>query len=270
MRRFLPFAALTLAMALVSARAPDALAQSTLDPKALEQLAPAPGTTTPATPPAKPKPAPRPAKPAAKPAPAKPAPAKPAAGKPAVTKPAAPPPPAPAKLPDVIVPTAPPPAPVLPPPIVVPIRPPPPAAPVPVAPDAPGSATADPTGLRVTFGPDRADLNPESEAAIVALAHAPAAAGSTYTVTAYAAGSDDPSTPRRLSLSRALSVRGALMQAGVASVRIYVKALGASSPAIADGPPDRVDIVVTAGQIPADPNPAAPPAPPAPIQKAAP
>jgi len=65
-------------------------------------------------------------------------------------------------------------------------------------------------------------------------------------------------------------VRSALMQAGVASVRIYVKALGASSPAIAEGPPDRVDIVVTPGQLPAEPNPSAPPPVPAPIQKAAP
>jgi outer membrane protein OmpA-like peptidoglycan-associated protein len=245
MRRFLPFAALSsLAMALVCADAPAVLAQTTLDPKALEQLAPPPPPAKPSTPPAKPKP-----RPAPKPSPAKTIQAKP---------------PAPAKPPDVVVPVAPPPPPVLPPPIVVPTRPPPPPTPVPVAPDAPGTTTASRTGLRVTFGPDRADLNPQAEAAIAALAAPPATAETTYTVTAYATGSDDPSAPRRLSLSRALAVRSALMQAGVASVRIYVKALGASSPAIADGPPDRVDIVVAAGQTQADPLQTAP------VQKAAP
>jgi outer membrane protein OmpA-like peptidoglycan-associated protein len=188
-----------------------------------------------------------------------------AAGKPGL------PPAIPAKLPAVIVPTAPPAAPVLPPPIVVPTRPPPPTPPAPVAPDAPGAATTSAEGLRVTFGQDRTDLNPESDAAITALAHAAPTPDATFTLTAFASGGDDPSTPRRLSLSRALAVRSALMQAGIASVRIYVKALGASSPAIAEGPPDRVDIVVGAGQLPATNAPApagAPAAAPAPTQKA--
>jgi outer membrane protein OmpA-like peptidoglycan-associated protein len=177
-----------------------------------------------------------------------------AAGKPGL------PPATPAKLPAVIVPTAPPAAPDLPPPIIVPTRPPPPPAPVPVTPGAPGAATTSAEGLRVTFGPERADLNPDSDAAITALAHAAPAPDSSFTITAYAAGGDDPSTPRRLSLSRALAVRGALMEAGIASVRIYVKALGASAPSIAEGPPDRVDIVVGLGQGPAQtPAPAAPP-----------
>ena len=50
-----------------------------------------------------------------------------------------------------------------------------------------------------------------------------------FNVVAYAAGTpDDPSTARRLSLSRALAVRSALMADGVGSARIYVRALGAA------------------------------------------
>lgn len=68
-----------------------------------------------------------------------------------------------------------------------------------------------------------------------------------FTVSAFAAGTpDDPSTPRRLSLSRALAVRGILLGEGIASARILVRSLGASTPAIAAGPPDRVDVTIPA------------------------
>jgi outer membrane protein OmpA-like peptidoglycan-associated protein len=156
---------------------------------------------------------------------------------------------------------------VLPPPIVVPTRPPPPPSPAPLSNDAPDTVETIAGGVRVTFGSDRFDLNPAGETALQALVRsARPGTDTTYTVTSYAAGSpDDPSTPRRLSLSRALSVRGVLMAAGVASVRIYVRALGASTPAIAEGPPDRVDVTVVSQPMPA----AAPPAA-APSQKAAP
>jgi hypothetical protein len=64
----------------------------------------------------------------------------------------------------------------------------------------------------------------------------------TFNVVAYAAGiADDPSVARRVSLSRGLSVRAALMADGVPSTRIYVRALGASG---GDAPPDRVDLTV--------------------------
>jgi outer membrane protein OmpA-like peptidoglycan-associated protein len=60
---------------------------------------------------------------------------------------------------------------------------------------------------------------------------------------AYAGGtSDTGNQARRLSLSRALSVRSYLMDKGVPSTRIDVRALGNK---IEDGPPDRVDVVVT-------------------------
>jgi outer membrane protein OmpA-like peptidoglycan-associated protein len=60
---------------------------------------------------------------------------------------------------------------------------------------------------------------------------------------AYAAGSGDAgSQARRLSLSRALSVRSYLIDKGVPSTRIDVRALGNKAE---DGPPDRVDVVIT-------------------------
>ena len=66
-----------------------------------------------------------------------------------------------------------------------------------------------------------------------------------FNVVAYAAGTpEDPSTARRLSLSRALAVRSALMADGVGSSRIYVRALGATG---GDAAPDRVDLAVMGG-----------------------
>jgi outer membrane protein OmpA-like peptidoglycan-associated protein len=256
-----------LALLLVLGVASPASAQTPPDPKALDQLGPAPARPpagTAATP------APPPAKAATrKPDATKPAPPKTVATRPATPTPGKTPPAktvAPAATaaakpaPPLVVPAAPPPMPILPPPIAVPTRAPPPPTPVPLADDAPGRVIAEPSGLRVTFGTDRADLSPASAGAIEDLVHRAPGGDSSFTVTAFAPGGDDPSTPRRLSLSRALAVRSALMQAGVASVRIYVRALGAAAPTIAEGPADRVDIVVTAGQTPAETTPAAAPA----------
>ena len=205
------------------------VAQVKVDPGALDQLVPPPA----------PKPATKPARPAVKPATTKKPPTKPPA------KPTPPPPPKP------VVPPTPPPAPSLPPPIVVPARPVPPPPPVPVRPDAKGDVSSLPAnGVRLTFGADSADLNPATDQALRTVAHA-APPASTLTVTAYAGGSpDDPSTPRRLSLSRALAARAVLITEGIPSVRIFVRALGAGSPAQADGPPDRVDLTVTAPPAP--------------------
>lgn len=200
------------------------LAQASVDQRALEPLQQQPAAPTPA-----------------KPAPAKPAPAKPA---PRATPahPAAPVPPAP---PPVRVPPAPPPAPVLPPSVVVPTRPPPPPPPIPIAADAPGLVEQIPDGLRITFGDGRADLNPATESALRTLAHA-APADVSFTVAAFAPDiPDDPSTPRRLSLSRALTVRSVLITEGIASERIYVKALG-GGPGLAAGPANRADVTTAA------------------------
>ena len=61
---------------------------------------------------------------------------------------------------------------------------------------------------------------------------------------AYSGGaSQTPSQARRLSLSRALAVRSHLIKQGIRSTRIDVRALGNKSEG---GPPDRVDLIVTA------------------------
>src|SRR5438270_388208 len=86
-------------------------------------------------------------------------------------------------------------------PTAVPLAHPPPAPTVPLATDAPGSATTIPGGVRVTFGPDRSELNPTTEQALRELAHDLKDKDISINVYAYAAGSsEDPSTPRRLSL----------------------------------------------------------------------
>ncbi len=155
------------------------------------------------------------------------------------------------------IPTVPPAIANIPPPIAVPVAHPPPVPTVPEAPDAPGSATPITNGVRVTFGPDRSDLNPATEAALRAFADSVKADETkSINVYAYAAGNaDDPSTPRRLSLARALAARAVLINAGIASPRIYPRALG---PAGGDTDRDRVDVVTGIPGPPAATSPAAP------------
>jgi outer membrane protein OmpA-like peptidoglycan-associated protein len=63
-------------------------------------------------------------------------------------------------------------------------------------------------------------------------------------IIAYAAGTaDSASQARRLSLSRALAVRAYLIEKGVASTRLDVRALGHQTDG---GSPDRVDIAFAA------------------------
>lgn len=98
--------------------------------------------------------------------------------------------------------------------------------------------------LRLVFAPGQSDLNPESATSIKQLtASTPTSDATTFNVLAYAPGkADDPSTARRVSLSRAMAVRSALVADGVPSARIFVRALGEQ---YGDGPPDRVDLSVT-------------------------
>ena len=114
---------------------------------------------------------------------------------------------------------------------------------MPVKPDAPGTATALPGGTRITFGAGQSDLNPGTLAAIKAIAPAALANPAMIIgVTAWAPGTkDDPSTPRRLSLDRALAARAVLINAGLPSERIRAIAKGMND--IGDAPPDRVDVV---------------------------
>jgi outer membrane protein OmpA-like peptidoglycan-associated protein len=133
--------------------------------------------------------------------------------------------------------------------VVNPIPPPEPPAGAPPPPPPPVSETAAtraaPTtaGLRLTFAPGASDLSPDSTASIKELtAAAPPGDATTFNVQAYAPGTkDDPSTARRVSLSRAMAVRSALVADGVPSARIFVRALGEQ---FGDGPPDRVDVNV--------------------------
>jgi outer membrane protein OmpA-like peptidoglycan-associated protein len=101
-----------------------------------------------------------------------------------------------------------------------------------------------PPPVRLVFQGGGTELTAADEAAIRDLAHAiPDPDASSINVVAYAAGKpDDPSTARRLSLSRGLAVRSVLLASGVPSAQIYVRALGATS---ADGPADQVNLIVT-------------------------
>ena len=131
-------------------------------------------------------------------------------------------------------------------------------APPAVLPGATGTGTAIPSGLRITFGNGQGELSPASEQALKKLvSRVPASETVSYNVLAYAPGTpEDPSTPRRLSLSRALAVRSVLMDAGVPSTRIYVRALGAGTgpggtpPGPANVPADRVDVSVLGANAP--------------------
>jgi outer membrane protein OmpA-like peptidoglycan-associated protein len=132
---------------------------------------------------------------------------------------------------------------IAPPPIVLPTHPPPPPPTVPFLPKAAGIATKLPDGTMVTFGPGHAELNPDTLAAIRAIAtDAQANPAMIIGITAWAPGTkDDPSTPRRLSLDRALAARAVLINAGIPSERIRAIAKGMND--IGSAPPDRAEIV---------------------------
>lgn len=218
-----------------------ALAQVTTNDKALEALQPpAPSKQAPAAPGGKTA-APA-ATPEGTPDTPKPATPKPAAAHHAPRKAA--PTHAAAKTPLPKVPLAPPPNPV--------IAPPPPAlpqhvrevpAPVPVKSDAIGTVTKIDGGARLTFGPGSSDLNDATHAALIEIAGAARADKQLIvTVTAWAPGTEeDPSTPRRLSLDRALAARAVLIHEGVESERVQAVAKGFEG--IGGGNPDRLEIV---------------------------
>ena len=149
--------------------------------------------------------------------------------------------PAPANTAKPSIPVSPPAILALPPAVTVPLAHPPPPPVIPLADDAPGTVTPLPTGLRITFGAGRADISPATAAALTDFATAQLSQTGGINVFAYATGSaEDPSTPRRLSLQRALTARAVLLKAGIPSPRIYPRAMG---PASGDEP-DRVDVVI--------------------------
>ncbi|HUC18091.1 MAG TPA: hypothetical protein VMA37_10440 [Acetobacteraceae bacterium] len=132
--------------------------------------------------------------------------------------------------------------------LVGPPHPEPPPTPPQVVDGAPGQAMRIPGGVRVTFGATDAALNPATLAALREIAgaaveaHAPSVA-----VDAYAKSDpSDPSTARRLSLSRALAAQAVLREAGIASEHIYVRAL-LSEAGPAPLPANRVDVTFQPG-----------------------
>lgn len=95
----------------------------------------------------------------------------------------------------------------------------------------------------ITFSSESADLSSEAQQQLRELAaHLSQNASARIQLLAYAEGSDeDASQARRLSLSRALAVRAYLLDHGIRSTRIDVRALGHDAPG--SGPTDRVNIV---------------------------
>lgn len=183
----------------------------------------------------------------ARPKVAKRPPPKPRVTAPAVPKVVSPPPPMVAAVPK---------APVAPPP---PPAPPAPPVAAPATPPATGAAAASaaltsrpaPTGalkpgqqFRLGFDSGSAAISDGTETQLEGLAKSMKQDGNLrLQLLAYAGGgAQTPSQARRLSLSRALAVRSKLIEKGIRSTRIDVRALGNKSEG---GPPDRVDIIIT-------------------------
>jgi len=150
---------------------------------------------------------------------------------------------APPAAPPSPVPTTAPPSPAT---VTVMNTPPSPPPPSPVKPTpaaAPATAAAgEPT--RIIFAGSATDLPDDAKAGLDALARRLADDGHLrLQLAAYAGGSSDQANQaRRISLQRALAVRGYLMERGVANTRMDVRALGNRSEG--SDPPDRVDIVM--------------------------
>lgn len=95
--------------------------------------------------------------------------------------------------------------------------------------------------LSIAFAGQDAALPPSAAAQLEGLAaRMQADPGAQAQILAYATADDgNASRARRLSLSRALATRGFLIDRGVPSTRIDVRALGNQ---VSDGAPDRVDV----------------------------
>lgn len=122
--------------------------------------------------------------------------------------------------------------------------PPPPATPEPSPPQTAAlpPADLDEGALRLAFAETSAELSEQAKGELKALAGELIKDGNARVqLLAYASSADDSaSRARRLSLSRALAVRAYLIDQGVRSTRMDVRALGNKSEG---GPPDRVDIL---------------------------
>jgi outer membrane protein OmpA-like peptidoglycan-associated protein len=96
----------------------------------------------------------------------------------------------------------------------------------------------------VQFQQGRADLPPAGQALLDAVASQLAANPKLrLQLVAYASGqSDDAVAARRISLARAVQMRSYLIEKGVESIRMNVRALGDRNDGA--GPADRVDLVI--------------------------
>ena len=94
----------------------------------------------------------------------------------------------------------------------------------------------------MVFAPNVTDMPDQSKATLTKVVAAMKADDQIHVqLVAYASGlPDQASQARRISLSRAITLRSYLMEQGVKSARIDVRALGNRSDG---GPQDRVDIV---------------------------
>lgn len=99
-------------------------------------------------------------------------------------------------------------------------------------------------GLRVTFGADSAQLNPETKNGILAFANMLKEHPDVRALVDVTASGvpNDLSRPRRMSLSRGLVIRAVLMNAGIPSTRIYVRVIGLPNKTGIETPADRADI----------------------------
>ncbi|MEH6630299.1 MAG: OmpA family protein [Halopseudomonas aestusnigri] len=114
----------------------------------------------------------------------------------------------------------------------------PPAAPVEIAAIDP-NAPLQP--IKLFFAPDQAELSADARVQLNQLADALLADDAkVIQLLAYASDNESSAQARRVSLSRALAVRGVLMERGIQSTRMHVRALGNKSK---DGNPDRVEII---------------------------
>jgi outer membrane protein OmpA-like peptidoglycan-associated protein len=111
----------------------------------------------------------------------------------------------------------------------------------------PGMAPGDMVGLvvgdgfRIRFNPGTEEIGTEAGDLLSGLVEKLAADGaSQIEIRAYAGAKPDPANARRISLSRALNIRSFLIDRGVDSKRIALRALGNTSPP--DQPADRVDL----------------------------
>jgi len=104
----------------------------------------------------------------------------------------------------------------------------------------PAKAAAGET--RLLFGDGSAELTARAAGQLNELANELLGnADARVQLLAYAKASDDGSSKaRRLSLSRALAVRAYLIEKGIRSTRMDVRALGSG---FTDGPADRVDVL---------------------------